>query len=62
MLVRPCLTRLGFSILRFCLGNGNGGGRLTRGRAEDACRELSDDDAGMGENVKMKIRVNVPTE
>jgi hypothetical protein len=59
------LTRLGFSILRFCLGNGNGGGRLIRGWADDACRVLSDeDDAGMGENVMMMMKMTVrgPTE
>jgi hypothetical protein len=35
VVVRLCLTRLGFSILRFCLGNGNGGGRFERGGIED---------------------------
>jgi hypothetical protein len=32
--VKLCLTRLGFSILRFCFGNGNGGGRLARSNEE----------------------------
>ena len=40
-----CLTRFGFSTLRFCFGKGNGGGRLARGIGEIDGRGLSDEDA-----------------